>query len=63
MLNKLKPRMCCGREPLIYCDHTPDSRPWFYLMCCNRSCPNKTKSLYQSEREAIEAWNRRAGEE
>ncbi len=49
---ELKPCPCCGceAEPAVY----------WRVRCSNEDCDEQTFSRYETKREAIDAWNRRA---
>ena len=56
MVNKLKPCPFCGSGNCIYAEQ--EGEAWF-LYCCN--C-HASGPYVPSKEEAIEAWNRRAGD-
>ena len=61
---ELKPCPFCGGEPVIgvYGDYFKIScLEW--LCPCNPVLPDTPGSFFKSKAEAIEAWNRRVGEE
>jgi Lar family restriction alleviation protein len=58
MANKLNPCKCGNIRPELHSDFYPfeDPHPMNWVMC--RKCGYET-SVYKTEQEAIEAWNRR----
>lgn len=62
MTNKLKPCPFCGKRPQIYkFPKFPKGASW--AIQCEYSGMIVSTRHMQSKKEAIEAWNRRAGEE
>lgn len=64
----LLPCPFCGSYRLSLCktEFVPEKRPAYAVTCRTRDCAGVVFTLgygqFESEREAIEAWNRRAGE-
>ena len=57
---KLKPCPFCGGVAMTICDRAPSEDSLFWVRCFG--CGAET-SLFNSEEEAKEAWNRRAEHE
>lgn len=66
MKQELKPCPFCGNtNPLVYEEPIDDKFSEWIVECDNHYCPCNpvAHDTYQSEEEAIQAWNKRAGEE
>ena len=59
MTEKLKPCPFCGGEAVLDDDFFYTDEP-AYIISCNKCY--SSSDVYDTEHEAIEAWNRRAGE-
>jgi len=60
---ELKPCPFCGKMPHVS-SYMSFGRYEHYVECCNRKCKVYIKTMpYNREKQAIAAWNMRAGEE
>lgn len=61
-MKKLKPYPFCGNKAMMIKMRYHDELPFVYSVeCANSICSCKPSTLdYETEEEAIEAWNRRA---
>lgn len=62
--NELKPCPKCGCEAELISSQTfAWCNVYWYVRCTNEDCDEETMLKYDTKREAIEAWNRRADNE
>lgn len=70
-MTKLKPCPFCGEEAFLTTDDSSETGWWFTVDCSNNKCLMSSRSVWgdgscvstgwrRTEREAIEAWNRRS---
>ena len=57
MINKLKPCPFCGADGAVSTTYTDDLSTMYWYCFCTCDCVESR--LYNTEKEAIEAWNRR----
>ena len=59
-MSELKPCPFCGEMPIIHGEESGD----YYIECINVGCAClPTSCFYETKEQAIEAWNRREGEQ
>ena len=63
MPNELKPCKCGCEAELISTQTFAWCNVYWYVRCSNEDCPEQTMLKYDSKRDAIDAWNRRANDE
>lgn len=62
-MTKLKPCPFCGGEAITYSQDIDMYGNLMYGVICKNTGCGMIPSIYLSKEQAIEAWNRRAGEE
>lgn len=63
MPNELKPCKCGCEAELISSQTFAWCNVYWHVRCSNEDCPEQTMLKYDSKRDAINAWNRRANDE
>lgn len=58
---ELKPCPFCGKKAEVI--ELKSERPWEYFVACTRDKCVEQRRLYRSKKSAVDAWNRRKGDE